>query len=74
MRLSRRLRDLELLHRPTRDMRGSHEVHCIGGWGRLEGERCEEHEQCVFQAIPLPGRLRRIVQFQWQEGITNLLE
>ncbi len=55
-------------------MRGSHEVHCIGGWGRLEGERCAEHEECVFKAVPLPGPIRRVVMGHWYEGMTTLLE
>ena len=73
-RLATRLTNLERRHRPAREMLGSHEVHCIGGWTHIEGQRCEEHEQCVFEARPLPGALRRIIMFDWQEGITHLLE
>ena len=33
---------------------------------------CEEHEDCVFQATPLPGRLRRMIIGHWYEGMTDL--
>ena len=72
-RLSTRLANLEKRNRPAKEMLGSHEVHCVGGWGHIQGERCEEHEQCVFQATPLPGPLRRMIIGNWHEGMTNLL-
>ena len=72
-RLTTRLENLEKRRRPQKEMLGSHEVHCIGGLGRVEGLRCEEHEDCVFQATPLPGPLRRMVIGEWQEGMTTLL-
>jgi hypothetical protein len=73
-RLTARLTHLEKLHKPPREMLGAYEVHCVGGLGRIEGERCQEHEDCVFTATPLPGRLRRIVMGHWQDGMTSLLE
>jgi len=73
-KLSTRLSNLEKRRRPVRQMLGLREVHCIGGWSHIEGQRCEEHEQCVFEARPLPGALRRIIMYEWQEGITHLFE
>ena len=52
-------------------MLGAHEVDCAGGLGRIEGQRCEEREEredWVFQAIPLPGPIRRMVIGQWYKG------
>ena len=73
-RFSTRLASLEKRHKPPQEMRGAIEVHCIGGWGHIEGQHCEEHEDCVFQATPLPGPLRRVVMGHWYDGMTNLLE
>ena len=39
---------------PQQKMLRSHEVHCAGGLGHIEGHRCEEHEDCVFRSVPLP--------------------
>ena len=73
-RLSSRLGNLEKRHRPAKEMLGSHEVHSIGGWGNVEGERCFEHEDCVFQSFPVQGRIRRVIMGRWDDGMTNLLE
>jgi hypothetical protein len=73
-RLATRLATLEKRHRPPQKMLGSHEVHCIGGWGHIEGTHCEEHEDCVYQSIPVPGPIRRVVMGHSHEGMINLLE
>ena len=73
-KLSTRLANLEKLHRPAEQMLGAIEVHCIGGWGHIEGQRCEQHESCVFASTPLPGRLRRVILGKWEDGMTCLLE
>jgi hypothetical protein len=72
-RLATRLTNLEKRHKPPKEMLGAYEVHCVGGLGRIEGERCQEHEDCVFTATPLPGRLRRVIVGEWHEGMTDLL-
>ena len=71
-RLSARLTNLEKRHKPPKEMLGTYEVHCVGGLGKIKGERCEEHEDCVFHATPLPGRLRRMIIGHWYEGMTDL--
>jgi hypothetical protein len=73
-RLTNRLENLEKRRPRVKEMLGSHEVHCIGGWGRVDGERCVEHEDCVFQSTPLPGPLRRMIIGHWHEGMTSLRE
>ena len=73
-RLTTRLTNLEKRRRPQKQMLGSHEVHSIGGWGHIDGERCQEHEDCVFQATPVPGPIRRMIIGRWEDGMTHLLE
>ncbi len=53
-------------------MHGAIEVHCTGGRGRVEGELCLEHEDCVFHSTPILGRIRRQIIFDWFEGMTSL--
>ena len=70
-RLSR-LRSLEVRYRPAQAMRGSIEVHCIGGWPQLgAGQECHEHERCAFRSTPIHGQIRRLIMFDWQEGMGN---
>ena len=53
-------------------MRGAWETHCQGGLGRVEGEPCQEHQDCVFKTEPMTAPIRRIVLVNWHEGITTL--
>ena len=79
MRLTRRLtraqeqlRQQGIGREPAR-MRGALEVHCVGGLlHEIEGERCDEHEDCVFHSTPILAAMRRQVIFAWQEGMTPL--
>jgi hypothetical protein len=74
-RLTTRLQQLEKRHKPPKEMRGSYEVHCIGGWQKVEGgQECQEHERCAFRSTPIAGRLRRVIMFDWHEGIGNPFE
>jgi hypothetical protein len=73
-RLTARLTQLEKKRPRARQMLGSLEVHSIGGLGHVEGQPCEEHEACVFEATPLPGPIRRMVIGRWDDGMTKLLE
>ena len=67
-----RLKNLEARFKPVQEMRGSIEVHCVGGWPQLgAGQECHEHERCAFRATPISGPLRRMVIFDWQEGMGN---
>jgi hypothetical protein len=53
-------------------MRGSYEVHCVGGWQKVDGgQECHEHDRCAFRSTPVAGRLRRMIMFDWQEGMGN---
>jgi hypothetical protein len=74
-RLTTRLANLEKRRRPPDKMRGSIEVHCLGGWQKVDGGlECHEHERCAFHSTPVSGRLRRVVMFDWQEGMGNPFE
>ncbi len=53
-------------------MRGAWERHCPGGLGRIEGEPCKEHQDCVFKAEPITAPIRRMVIVNWYEGMTSL--
>jgi len=53
-------------------MRGAIEMHCTGGFGRLEGTACDEHEACVFSSTPIIGAITRQYIFAWQEGMPPL--
>ena len=70
-----RLKNLEVRFKPAKQMRGSREIHCVGGWPQLgAGKECLEHERCAFRATPIPGPLRRMVIFDWQPGMNNPFE
>jgi hypothetical protein len=70
-----RLKSLELRYQPAGEMRGSSEIHCVGGWPQLgAGEECHEHERCAFRSRPIAGPLRRVVVFDWQPGIVNAFD
>ena len=69
-RLSTRLANLEKRHRPQRQMLGAIEQHCIGGWRRVVGgQECLEHERCAYTSAPIAAGLRRIIMFDWHEGM-----
>jgi len=67
-----RLRSLESRSKPAEEMRGSYEVHVVGGWPQLTaGKECPEHERCAFRFTPIHGQIRRLIMFDWQEGMGN---
>ena len=67
-----RLRNLEVHCRPAQELRGSYEVHVVGGWPQLgAGQECHEHERCAFRATPIHGSVRRMIMFDWQDGMGN---
>ena len=69
-RLTTRLADLEKRQPKPRAMLGAIEEHCIGGWGKVRGgERCSEHEECAFRSTPISAAVRRVIMFDWHEGI-----
>ena len=71
-RLGARLKHLEQRGwTPPSEMRGTIEMHCIGGLGHVEGERCLEHENCVYRRMPILGRVVRQYLFSWHEGMAN---
>ena len=69
-RLSTRLANLERRQPKPRQMLGTIEEHCIGGWQKvLSGESCQERELCAFRTTPIFSRVRRVIIFDWHEGI-----
>ena len=67
-----RLKSLEVRYGPAEEMRGSYEVHVVGGWPQLAaGQECHEHERCAFRSTPNHGHIRRLIMFDYQEGMGN---
>ena len=31
--------------------------------------RCSEHEECAFRSTPISAAVRRVIMFDWHEGI-----
>ena len=70
--LSGRLIRLERKSKRPAMMLGSMEVHCVGGWQKLDGGlECHEHENCAYSFTPVLGALRRLIMIDWEEGMGN---
>ena len=71
-RLTSRLANLEKRRRPPDQMRGSIEVHCLGGWQKVDGGlECHEHERCAYSSTPIHGAVRRVIMMAGKVGMGN---